>query len=99
VELQLAPVFAFQKIPGASGSSRYLCAGNFFDVTPYEGRYDAQPVAFFSCQNGNRITAIPQANLSALKGQFRDLKWLNTVRHGPVLVAAPNNEKLLFLKQ
>jgi hypothetical protein len=44
-ELQLAPVFAFQKVPSSSGDNRYIGAGNFFDVTPYEGRYDAQPVA------------------------------------------------------
>ena len=97
-ELQLAPVFAFQKVPGSSGDNRYLCAGNFFDVTPYEGRYDAQPVAFFGSRKDNVIKLIPQSNLSALKGQFRDLKWLNTLRHGRIVVAASNNGKLVFLK-
>jgi hypothetical protein len=97
-ELQLAPVFAFQKVPGSSGDNKYLCAGNFFDVTPYEGRYDAQPMAFFSSDKGNNIVPIPQSDLSALKGQFRDLKWLNTIKHGRIVVAASNNEKLVFLK-
>jgi hypothetical protein len=39
-----------------------------------------------------------QENLSALKGQFRDLKWLNTVKHGRVVIAASNNRTTDFFK-
>ncbi len=97
--LQLAPIFAFQKIQATAKENRYLCAGNFYDVLPYEGRYDAQPLAIFSCEKNNNIAAIPQANLSAVKGQFRDIKTLRTAKYGRVIAAAGNNEKLLFLKQ
>jgi hypothetical protein len=55
-------------------------------------------MAFFSSDKGNNIVPIPQSDLSALKGQFRDLKWLNTIKHGRIVVAASNNEKLVFLK-
>ena len=94
-DLQAAPVFAFQKVAGANGNKRYLLGGNFFDVTPYEGRYDAQPLALFSTGLKNGITAIPQSNLSGLKGQVRDLQWLRTAK-GKMLVVAQNNKPLLF---
>jgi hypothetical protein len=96
--LQLAPIFAFQKITANTGGNSYLCAGNFFDVLPYEGRYDAQPLALFNCLKNNNIQFLPQANLLSIKGQFRDIKWLQSAKHGPVIVAARNNEKLLFFK-
>lgn len=96
--LQRSPIFAFQKIGGSMGSqNHYLSAGNFFDVTPYEGRYDAQPFALFQSSQNNRIESLPQQNLSALKGQFRDIKWLRTINYGRVIVAGANNEKLLIL--
>lgn len=97
--LQLAPIFSFQKMPASPEENRYLCAGNFYDVPPYEGRYDAQPVALFSCKKNKNIKAIPQANLSAIKGQFRDIKTLRTAKYGRIIAVAGNNEKLLFLKQ
>jgi hypothetical protein len=98
--LQLSPIFAFQKIPSSDAEGNfYLCAGNFFDVIPYEGRYDAQPLALFNSRKNNSIQAMPQANLSATKGQFRDLKWLYSSMYGPVILAAANNEKSLMLKR
>ncbi len=97
--LQRSPIFAFQKIGGSKGAqNHYLSAGNFFDVIPYEGRYDAQPFALFQSSQNNRIEALPQQNLSAKKGQFRDLKWLHTIKYGRVIVAGANNEGLLILK-
>ena len=51
-----------------------MAGGNFFDVIPYEGRYDAQPLALFSAK-GNRLQYIHQPELSAFKGQVRDVKW------------------------
>jgi hypothetical protein len=97
--LQLAPIFAFQKIPGSNAEeNHYLAAGNFFDVIPYEGRYDAQPFALFRSYKNNSIQAMPQANLAAIKGQFRDIKWLQSINHGPLVLAAGNNEKMYILK-
>jgi hypothetical protein len=97
--LQLAPIFAFQKNPGRNAEeNQYLAAGNFFDVIPYEGRYDAQPFALFRSLENNSIQVMRQANLSAVKGQFRDLKWLHSIRYGPIVLAAGNNEKPYILK-
>ena len=96
-DLQLAPIFSFQKIKGPStDGSVYICGGNFFDVIPYEGRYDAQPLAVFSRKGNKGLQYIRQANLSKPHKQVRDLKWIHTAGKGDVLVVASNNDSLLF---
>jgi hypothetical protein len=95
-QLQLSPIFSFQKINQPSSSeNRYVSGGNFYDVIPYEGRYDAQPLAMFSSK-GNTINYFPQINLSQIQSQIRDLKWIRTA-NGNVLLAAGNNDRILFL--
>ena len=96
-QLQAAPVFSFQKMVSIGNTNDYLLGGNFFDVIPYEGRYDAQPLNVFSIDKNNKIVEHPQSNLLSLKGQIRDIKWLRTAK-GNVLVVAQNNGPLLFYK-
>jgi len=96
-QLQAAPVFAFQKAASSNGANNYLLGGNFFDVIPYEGRYDAQPLNLFAIDSKNKVVAIPQQNLLGLKGQIRDIKWLRTAK-GNELVVAQNNGPLLFYR-
>ena len=96
--LQMAPVFSFSNAGQAAGENRYIAAGNFFDVIPYEGRYDAQPLAMFTVGENNSLHAVPNQNLSSVKGQFRDLKWINTVGDKSIMVAARNNDSLLFFE-
>lgn len=96
-ELQLSPIFSFQKVSKPLASENlYISGGNFFDVIPYEGRYDAQPLALFNASKGNTINYPPQSNLIGLKEQVRDLKWLKTAKHGSVLAVAANNSSLIF---
>jgi hypothetical protein len=97
VDLQLAPVFSFLKVNNTSQENMYLTGGNFFDVIPYEGRYDAQPLALFAVNKEGRVTYMQQPNLLAVKGQVRDMKWLRT-NSGNILLVARNNEPLLFYK-
>jgi hypothetical protein len=95
-DLQLAPIFSFQKVEAINGSgSTYICGGNFFDVIPYEGRYDAQPMAMFD-DVGSKVNYLPQPNLASVKGQVRDLKIIRTAKYGNVLIAARNNDKPLI---
>jgi len=97
--LQLSPIFSFQKVSKpSSGENMYISGGNFFDVIPYEGRYDAQPLALFSTAKNNTVNYLPQSNFAELKEQVRDLKWLKTAKQGDVLVVAGNNSSLLFYK-
>jgi enediyne biosynthesis protein E4 len=98
-DLQLAPIFSFQKVAGKQGTGNtYISGGNFFDVIPYEGRYDAQPLALFSSASNNQINYIHQPSLANIKEQVRDIKWLRTARGGIVLAVARNNGGLLFYK-
>ncbi|SHF29087.1 VCBS repeat-containing protein [Flavisolibacter ginsengisoli] len=92
--LQLAPIFSFQKIGLPNNISGYLAGGNFFDVIPYEGRYDAQALALFSI-NKQQVHYFNDPNISGLKEQVRDIKWIKTGA-GPVLVVAGNNSPLKF---
>ena len=92
--LQLAPIFAFNKLNDIQGKPYWIAGGNFFNVIPYEGRYDAQPLAVFSLDNKKELTYVHQPNLSQLNGQVRDIKWVSTGKDGKVLVVARNNEPL-----
>jgi enediyne biosynthesis protein E4 len=94
-DLQLAPIMSFQKLNKA-GQSLYLCGGNFFDIIPYEGRYDAQPLALFGIDQSKKPQYIHQPDLLAVKGQVRDAKWIRVAGKGDVLVVARNKEGLLF---
>jgi enediyne biosynthesis protein E4 len=96
-ELQLAPVFSFQKISQQlQRESSFILGGNFFDVIPYEGRYDAQPMAVFSIKQNKAARYFAQPNLSEIKGQIRDLKWIS-INQKKVLLVARNNQPLIFL--
>jgi hypothetical protein len=98
-ELQLSPIFSFQKIQmTGTNAVMYISGGNFFDVIPYEGRYDAQPLAFFKVDNKNKVHSISHPGIAAIKGQVRDIKWLNTFTAGNILAVARNNDSLIFLK-
>ena len=84
--LQLAPIFAFAPLDGSE--KNYIAAGNFYNVTPYEGRYDAQnPVVFGIDGNVRPITHLP--------GEVRDLKWLRSPGNKKRLVVVRNNQSPL----
>jgi hypothetical protein len=96
VNLQLAPIFSFQEIgDNPAGQKQFIAGGNFYGVTPYEGRYDAQPAALFTADKNNKIDYVPQQNLSSISGEVRDIKWVRTAG-GNMLVVARNNDSLLF---
>ncbi|MFL5789450.1 MAG: VCBS repeat-containing protein [Flavisolibacter sp.] len=95
-DLQLAPIFTFEELNKGSKDNMFISGGNFFDVIPYEGRYDAQPLALINCNKNNNIDYIHQTGLSSVKGQVRDIKWIRTAKHGNVLMVARNNSELLF---
>ena len=96
IELQLAPTFSFNKISGTTNDNTYISGGNFFDVIPYEGRYDAQPLALFQSTKENKVNAVLQPNLAQVKGQVRDIKWVNGSQGKKMLAVARNNDQLLF---
>jgi hypothetical protein len=98
VRLQEAPVFSFQKFNNASShENMYLTGGNFYNVIPYEGRYDAQALALFSSNKKDSLMYLPQPDLSDVQGEVRDIKWLHTLKYGDVMMVARNNDSIIFL--
>jgi hypothetical protein len=95
-DLQLAPIFSFQKLNNPNSQNQYLCGGNFFDVIPYEGRYDAQPLGIFTSEGKNNLKYLPQSGLAKLNVQVRDIKRLRSAYHGNIFVVATNNDRLFF---
>lgn len=89
--LQLAPLFSFQRL---GGTNLYIAGGNFSGVIPYEGQYDASSVLTFKT---NKAGSISQSKIIDIKGETRDLKWLNTA-NGKVLIVAKNNNNLQFYR-
>jgi len=95
-ELQLAPIFSFAPFEH-NGSTSYLASGNFYNVIPYEGRYDALQPSFFS-YNKTSSTFQYNSELASIAGQARDAKWINYAGGGKVLIIGRNNQPLIFLK-
>ena len=96
-KMQLSPIFSFQKISDSTSSQQvYAAGGNFFDVIPYEGQYDAQSIAFFSA--GDTLQYLSTGPYETFKMQARNLKWLRTAGNGKLLAVACNNEGILFFK-
>ena len=93
-QLQQAPIMSFAK---GREEKTFIAGGNFFDVIPYEGRYDAQPLALFSYQN-DTAGYLPRIAFSSLPGQVRDLKWIRTKNNQSVLSVARNNDAIVFFK-
>jgi len=90
---QLSPIFSFQKIPN---TNNYISGGNFLDVIPYEGAYDAAAVTTFNITASKNDIGMNKTKVIDTKGQARDLKWIHTAKYGNVLMVAKNNAGIEF---
>jgi enediyne biosynthesis protein E4 len=95
-QLQMAPVFSFAQY-SLSNVNKYLAAGNFYGVIPYEGRYDALQPSVFSFAKENNQLQYEQC-VASFDGQVRDAKWINYAGGNKVLILAANNKHLQFFK-
>lgn len=94
--LQLSPVFSFQKF---EGSNQFITGGNFFDLPPYEGFYDAAALSCFTVSAQKAAVSFNNTKTLEIKGQVRDLKWIRSAKFGQVLMAARNNGQLGFYRK
>ena len=92
--LQMAPIFSFASMNDANLPG-FIAGGNFYGTLPYEGRYDALMPTLFSYDR-NKGSFDPGPILASARGEIRDLKWLRAGNNAPFLVAARNNDSLLF---
>ncbi len=90
-DMQQAPVFAFAPF----ANNKYIAGGNFYGTIPYEGKYDALCPTIFSYSDKQFSTS---SILPRVKGEVRDIKWLNTINGEKLLMIARNNDSLLFYK-
>jgi len=99
IEAQFAPIYA--SLAGdfdGDGKTDLVVAGNFYGVTPLEGRYDASYGLFLHGDGNGEFTAVDmeQSGL-AIDGQVRRLAFLGSAKYGRLIVAAKNNDSMNFL--
>jgi enediyne biosynthesis protein E4 len=84
--LQTSPVFSFVT---TTSPKEYIAAGNFYDVQPFEGRYDAMmPTAFTMNKNNAELKSYIQE-----QGAVRKLRLLKGAGDKNFLLIARNNNK------
>ena len=97
-QLQRAPIFIFHQVNRSpTHESFWMAGGNFFDVIPYEGKYDGQALALFKFKD-RQVIPISDTSVLSLSGQVRDIKTINSKSGNPFIVVARNNSPLVFLR-
>lgn len=86
---QVAPLFTF--LPFQDGKT-IAAGGNFYGVMPYEGRYDAMLFSSFDFSS-NPMKPLFSGQISGLRGEVRDAKWIK-VKNKEALLIARNNMPL-----
>ena len=92
---QTAPVFSILSTDmNNNGKKELLGGGNFYGVTPYEGRYDASNLWLLQA-NKNTWQSVPiSASQFYLPGEVRDIKLLRTIRGRNYIVIARNGDSV-----
>lgn len=97
--MQLAPIFSFYAHDfDHDGKKDIMAVGNFFGVTPYEGRYDAMPPTIaYGDGKGSFHCELPYPDQLLIPGEFRDIQSIR-IKKQPALILTRNNNRLIFLK-
>lgn len=96
VEAQFSPVHGIEILDyDHNGIPDVLLTGNFYDVLPEIGRYDANYGLLLQGKGRGIFTAVPygQSGLD-IKGQVRHSKIIKGANGQPLLILAKNNDKL-----
>jgi len=90
---QVAPIFAFAVLDAdGDGKDEVLATGNFYNIHPSLGRYDASLGHFLKQKTGGGFEAISlQKSGFATRGEGRGLAFVKTSNGRPVVIAARNN--------
>jgi hypothetical protein len=96
--LQWSPIFTFDAYDfNGDGKTDILSGGNFFGIDPYEGRYDAMPLAIsLGDGKGGFSTLIQHSGALLTQGEVRDIKPILVAGQRCLLVARNNDRLLLF---
>ena len=99
-EAQVSPIFSFCVDDiNDDGIPDIINGGNFYGVTPYEGRYDANwGDILLGEKDGHSKWLSPVSSGWLVRGEVRDIKKLKTAR-GFIYAVARNNESLIFFRK
>jgi len=95
-EAQFAPIYAsLAEDFDGDGKTDLIVAGNFYGVTPVEGRYDASYGLFLHGDGRGGFSAVDmeQSGL-AIDGQVRHMAGLTGAKRERLIVVARNNDRL-----
>ncbi len=92
--LQAAPVFSFTSYIDSHKTKTYVAGGNFYEVSPYEGRYDAMLPVIFRFEKHEAL----QTGLIPEKGCVRRMQSVTMSNGKPALLMARNNDSLTLFK-
>ncbi|MDZ7613297.1 MAG: FG-GAP-like repeat-containing protein [Flavobacteriaceae bacterium] len=94
--LQLAPVTRFLTFDfDRDGREELLAAGNFFGITPFHGRLDANPG--FLIKSNSTVIPAPALGMNLSSKLVRGLQVINIQQKEYVLVTLNNNKPELYL--
>lgn len=97
--LQWFPVFAWCVADfDGDGRKDILGAGNFYGVTPYEGRYDAGYGQVLLNKKKGWMTPSPRESGLKLDGEVRMIQRLRTTGKQWIYLAARNNDALIAIE-
>jgi len=100
-EAQFAPIYS--SLAGdfdGDGKTDLIVAGNFYGVTPVQGRYDASDgLLLHGDGRGNFSPVDMERSGLAIEGQVRHMAFLKGARGERLIVVARNNDKLQVLRR
>jgi hypothetical protein len=96
LEVQFSPIYGIEAFDyNQDGHLDILLAGNFFDVLPEIGRYDANYGLVLKGKGKGRFEVVkPRQSGFFTKGQVRKMQLLQGATGKPYMLLAKNNEKL-----
>ena len=100
-QAQWSPVAAFAPYDfNGDGKMDFLAGGNFFGTAPFEGRYDAMPLALYlgDGKGGFKGVLPLPAPLDTLTGEVRSMQPIHLANGTRALIVGFNNDRLRLLQ-
>ncbi|WP_423147726.1 VCBS repeat-containing protein [Rubrolithibacter danxiaensis] len=96
LEAQFSPVFGIEVFDyNRDGKSDIMLTGNFFDVLPELGEYDANYGLILQGKGNHRFEVLPSAKSGLfVKGQVRHSNLIKDAKGNILIILAKNNDKL-----
>ena len=99
--MQWSPIFAFAQADlNGDGKPDLLTGGDFFGTEPFEGRYDAMPLALYVGDGKGQFKGVfpLPAPLDTLTGEVRSIQPIRLANGGRAMIVGFNNGPLRLLR-